>query len=93
MPPAGRYTLEYVFKELHKPAKVEAHFTSRMGEYFRLLRATPGAQISKPIPFSPSATVTIDLPKEEEELMFDVVVPDASTDVILILPDGRKEQK
>ncbi len=90
--PAGRYTLEYVFSDLHEPAKVEAHVTSRMGEYLRLLRSTPGAQISKPVPFSPSATVTIDLPKEEDELMFDVVVPDASsTDVVLVRRKLRQD--
>lgn len=88
--PAGRYILEYAFRQLHEPAEVEAHFTSRMAEYLQLLRSTPGAQISKAVPFTPSATVTIDLPKDEEQLMFDVVLPDASTDVVLVLPDGRK---
>jgi len=88
--PAGRYTFEYAFQQLHEPARVQAHFTSRMAEYLRLLHSTPGAQIAKAVPFSPSATVTIDLPKEEEEVMFDVVVPDANTDVVLLLPDGRK---
>lgn len=88
--PAGRYILEFAFRQLQESAKVEAHFTSRMAEYLHLLQSTPGAQISKAVPFRPSATVTIDLPKEEDELMFDVVLPDASTDVVLVLPDGRK---
>ena len=88
--PAGRYTLEFAFKELHAPARVEARFISLMGEYRRKLQAIPGAQISKPVPLSPSATVTIDLPQDEDEFMFDIVVPDAHTDVVLVLPDGRK---
>ncbi len=88
--PAGRYTFEFAFQQLREPARVKAHFTSRMSEYLALMRAAPGAQLSKPVPFSPSATVTIDLPNEEEDLMFDVVVPDANTEVVLVLPDGRK---
>ena len=86
---AGRYILEFSFQQLHEPARVEAHFISRMREYLRLLQSTPGAQISKAVPLRPSATVTIDLPQEEEELMFDIVVPDAGVDVVLVLPDGR----
>jgi len=87
--PAGRYILEFSFEQLREPAKVEAHFISRMGEYLRLLQSTPGAQISKSVPLKPSATVTFDLPQEEEKLMFDIVVPDAGADVVLVLPDGR----
>jgi hypothetical protein len=88
--PSGRYTFEFAFKQLRQSAKVKAHFTSRMSDYLAVLRAAPGAQLSKPAPFSPSARVTIDLPKEEEDLIFDVVVPDANTEVVLVLPDGRK---
>ncbi len=87
---AGRYTFEFAFQQLREPARVKAHFTSRMEEYLALMRATPGAQISKPVPFSPSATVILDLANDEEDMMFDVVVPDAATDVMLVLPDGRK---
>ena len=87
---AGRYTFEFAFQQLREPARVKAHFTSRMSDYLALIRAAPGAQLSKPVPFSPSATVMIDLPKEEEDLMFDVIVPDANTEVVLVLPDGRK---
>ena len=87
---AGRYTFEFAFQQLRAPATVTAHFTSRMGEYLALLQKALGAQISKGVPFNPSATVTFDLPKDEEEVMFDVVVPDANTEVIFLLPDGRK---
>ncbi len=61
-----------------------------MADYLALMRAAPGAQVSKAVPFSPSATVTFELPKDEEEVMFDVVVPDENTDVVFVLPDGRK---
>jgi hypothetical protein len=88
--PAGRYTFEFAFQQLREPARVKAAFTSRMADYRQLLRATPGAQLSKEVPFSPTATVTFDLPEEEEEAWLDVVVPDASTEVVLVLPDGRK---
>ncbi len=88
--PEGRYALDFAFQQLRQPASVKASFTSRMADYLQLLRAVPGAQLPKAVPFSPTATVTIDLPQEEEELMFDVVVPNASTDVVLGLPDGRK---
>lgn len=88
--PAGRYTFEFAFQQLREPARVKAAFTSRMADYRQLLRAAPGAQLSKPVPFSPSATVIFDLPEEEEEAWFDVVVPEASAEVVLVLPDGRK---
>lgn len=86
---AGRYTVEFTFHAGHQPAKVEAQFVSQMGDYLSRLRSA-GGQISKPAPFGPSATVTLDLPEDREQVMFDVVVPDLGTYVSLVLPDGRK---
>lgn len=87
--PAGRYVVEFAFQNLAEPAKVQARFISRMGEYLRLMHSVPGTQILKPAPLNPSATVAIDLPADDEDRMFDVLVPDNNTDVAVVLPDGR----
>lgn len=91
--PAGQYVVELVFQHLNQPATAQARFVSRMDEYLRGIHSFPGAQVLKPAPLNPSATVAIDIPADKEDQMFDVVVPDASTDVVLILPDGRALQR
>jgi hypothetical protein len=85
----GEYVLEFSFSQLDSPAQIEVHFTSRMKDFIQLIEQTPGARILGPVQLAPAATLSFDLPQDQEEQAFDIVVPNETVIVELTLPHGR----
>jgi hypothetical protein len=87
---SGRYLVEVTARDLKKDEAAQAYFISRKKQYVDEMQHLPGVLLPPAVALAPSGSMAFDLKQDEKAGLLDIVVPDASVQVSLTLPDGRR---